>query len=149
MARLNAVETVDDLAVAAEIDKNLRAALARINRQSVNLRRTFIIRDETRRLAAGLICSTAYGWLHIEALWVDDTHQGQGLGRSLMKAAEVFARENGCHGAWLDTSTGAACTFYEKLGYRVFAELANGSGLEPAGHRRRFLRRMLAEPDDI
>lgn len=143
MARLSAVETTDDAAVVAEIDRNLLASLARINRQSTNLQRVFIVRDEADGLVAGLICSTAYGWLHIEALWVDEAHQGQGLGRKLMSAAEVFARDESCHGAWLDTSNASACTFYQKLGFTVFGKLENGEGREPSEHCRWFMRRAL------
>ena len=143
MARLSAVEASCDPAVTAEIERNLLASLARLNRQSANLRRTFVIYDHDGDLLAGLACSTAYGWLHVETLWVADAHRGQGLGRKLMATAESFGRDQACHGAWLETSSADAFAFYRKLGYSLFGELANGEGRFPVEHHRWFLQRKL------
>lgn len=137
------LETTDDPAVARQIEQELLASLARINRQNVNLRRTFVIRDREGQLVAGLTCSTAYGWLRVEALWVADDFCARGIGRELMNAAEAFGREQGCHSAWLDTSNADAHAFYRRLGYTVFGELANGEGRFPAEHRRWFLQQRL------
>lgn len=143
MADLRPIETTDEPAVADQIERELLASLATINRQGANDSRTFCLRDEIGELVAGLTCSTAYGWLHIETLWVAEPLRAQGLGRRLMDAAEAFGRDTGCHSAWLDTSSAAAHGFYRKLGYSVFGELANGEGRFPAEHRRWFLRRAL------
>ncbi len=138
-----AIETTDDPAVAGQIEQALRATLALINRQSVNDSRTFCLRDREGQLVAGLTCSTSYGWLHVETLWVSDVHRAKGLGRQLMHAAEAFAREQGCHSAWLESSNPGALAFYRQRGYEVFGELVNGEGRHPAEHRRWFLRRTL------
>ena len=143
MADLRPIETTDDPAVAHEIERELRASLASINRQSANHHRTFCLRDREGQLVAGLTCSTAYGWLHVETLWVAAAQRNRGLGRQLMNAAETFGRENSCHSACLDTSNPDAFAFYQRLGYGVFGELANGEGKVPAEHRRRFLQRTL------
>jgi hypothetical protein len=45
----------------------------------------------------------------------------------------------GCVGVWLDTFSFQARGFYEKLGYRVFGEVAD----YPPGHTRHFLKKSL------
>ena len=37
-----------------------------------------------QEVVAGLICDVAYGWLTVEALWVDASQRGQGLGSRLL-----------------------------------------------------------------
>ena len=143
MADIGPIETTDDPLIAHEIEQQLIASLSRINRQTGNHRQTFYLRDQLGRLVAGLTCSTAYGWLHIETLWVEDSMHARGFGRALMAAAEAFGRDKGCHGAWLDTSNADAFAFYRRLGYSVFGELINGEGRFPAEHRRWFLQRSL------
>ncbi len=137
------IEITDDPEAAQQIERELLASLARINRQSANLRQSFAVKDRSGQLIAGLTCSTAYGWLHVEALWVDDPHCGQGFGRNLMNAAETFGGDEGCHSVWLDTSNPGAAAFYQALGYTVFGELKNGEGNDRPEHRRWFLQRRL------
>ncbi len=52
---------------------------------------------------------------------VDPMSQGCGVGRSLMRAAESYAREQSCHGMALDTAEGAneLIDLYERWGYRI------------------------------
>ncbi|MGH1483545.1 MAG: GNAT family N-acetyltransferase [Geminicoccales bacterium] len=129
--------------VIQEIEEHLLASLARINRQAENLHRTFCLKGQDGQLLGGLTCSTAYGWLHIETLWVSHAYRIQGFGRQLMDAAETFGRNHGCHSAWLDTSNDGAQVFYKRLGYEVFGELGNGEDRPPAEHHRWFLQRRL------
>ena len=143
MADIGPIESTDDPAIAEQIEHELRASLSRVNRQTANYRKTFCLRGQQGQLVAGLSCSTAYGWLHIETLWVADRLQAHGLGRKLVETAEAFGLENGCHGAWLDTSNAGAYAFYRRLGYSAFGKLANGEGKFPAQHRRWFLQRAL------
>jgi len=65
--------------------------------------------------------------------------EGGGLGKELMKRAEVYALERGCTDAFLDTFSFQARSFYEKLGYRVFGVLEN----HPAGHQHYFMTKQL------
>lgn len=143
MVGLGDIETADDPAIAKQIDEQLRKSLSQMNRQALNLHRTFHQRDQHGEIVAGLTCSTAYGWVHIETLWVTVDLRGRGLGRKLMIAAEAFGRDNGCHGAWLDTSNTGAFAFYRRIGYSVFGELNNSEGQFPAEHHRWFLKRAL------
>jgi GNAT superfamily N-acetyltransferase len=89
--------------------------------------------------SGGLNGYVSYGWLFIETLWIADSARLQGLGTSLMLAAEKEARKHGCERAWVDTFSFQARRFYEKLGYVVFGELEE----YPPGHSRYFLRKEL------
>ncbi len=94
-------------------------------------------------LAGGLSGVLSWGWLFVDALWVETAARGQGVGRSLMARAEAHAVEQGCHDAWLDTFQ--ARGFYEGLGYVMFGSLEG----YPDGQTRYFLRKRLAAPDMI
>jgi GNAT superfamily N-acetyltransferase len=88
-------------------------------------------------LLGGLYGATMWGWLMIDGLWVAEELRGRGLGRRLLLAAEAAAVERGCRGAWLGTFDFQSCGFYERLGYTVFAELADF----PDGHTHYHLRK--------
>ena len=62
-------------------------------------------------------------WLMIDGLWVAAALRGRGFGTQLLDAAEEIAIARGCRGAWLGTFDFQARAFYERRGYRVFAEL--------------------------
>jgi GNAT superfamily N-acetyltransferase len=98
-----------------------------------------LARGEDGALVGGLVGGTSYGWLLVKVLWVAEELRGQGLGARIMKLAEEAALSRGCHGAWLDTSSARARSFYEKLGYEVFGMLENREGEKPQGHARFFL----------
>jgi ribosomal protein S18 acetylase RimI-like enzyme len=42
-------------------------------------------------------------WLHIAALWVEETRRNQGLGRQLLRTAKLEAVRRGCHYVQLET----------------------------------------------
>jgi GNAT superfamily N-acetyltransferase len=83
-------------------------------------------------LVAALTGATVWSWLSIDVLWVTPELRGQGYGRRLVSEAESLAHGRGCRHARLDTFDFQARTFYEELGYRVYAELADF----PEGHRQ-------------
>lgn len=95
------------------------------------------LRDADGRLRAGVAGLISWGWLFIEAAWVDDALRGQGVGAALMRRAEAHARACGCHAAWLDTFQAEG--FYLALGYERFGLLEG----YPAGQYRAFLRKRL------
>jgi GNAT superfamily N-acetyltransferase len=76
-------------------------------------------------LMGGLYGATMWGWLMVDGLWVAEELRGRGLGRRLLLAAEAVAVGRGCRGTWLGTFDFQSRGFYERLGYTVFAELAN------------------------
>jgi GNAT superfamily N-acetyltransferase len=101
-------------------------------------RRGVFIRDKDNAIAAGLAGHTYGDWLFVEDLWVRADLRGHGIGRQLLGAAEVRARERGCHSAWLDTWSFQAPWFYPKFGYTVFGKLDY-----PPRSKRFFLQKRL------
>jgi len=70
--------------------------------------------------------------LHIDKLWVDESHRRSGYGRSLVTTAENRARSRGCSMAYLSTFEFQAPSFYAALGYAAFGELID----VPRGSKR-------------
>lgn len=95
--------------------------------------------DGAGELIAGLYGYLSYSWLFVEVLWVAENSRKCGHGTRLLDRAEEFAREHGCHSAWLDTFSFRAPGFYEKQGYTLFGELRN----YPGEHQRLFLWKRL------
>ena len=83
---------------------------------------------EQQRSRAVVLGNIVGGWLHVRSLWVDKLWRGRGYATQLMAAAERYAIAKGCVAAFLQTASYEARPLYEKLGYRVFAELRRPSG---------------------
>jgi ribosomal protein S18 acetylase RimI-like enzyme len=98
----------------------------------------FRLLDKAQRMVGGLSCVESWGWMFVDAVWVDAGHRGTGGGRMLMRAAETHAVAIGCHSVWLDTFQ--ARGFYERLGYEVFGQLED----YPGPQTRWFLRKHVA-----
>ena len=81
------------------------------------------VRDGKGRIVGGLLGQTFWGWLHIDILWIDEPQRGLGLGRDLLRTAELEAVRRGCRGVFLDTLSMQAPSFYEKHGYECFGAL--------------------------
>jgi GNAT superfamily N-acetyltransferase len=88
-------------------------------------------------IVGGLWGRTAWGWLHMDTLYVPDALRRSGIGSKLVRMAEEEALRRGCRGAWLDTFSFQARAFYEHLGYRVFGTIED----QPPGHARHFLQK--------
>ena len=97
------------------------------------------LRDADGRVVGGLTGHVKWRWLYVAKLWVDERFRGQGAGARLMNAAEQFARERHCIGAYLDTFEYQARPFYEGLGYTIFGTLEG----HPPGLRQYFLSKAL------
>jgi GNAT superfamily N-acetyltransferase len=100
---------------------------------------TIFVRDADGALAGGLLGGSAWGWLHIDILWVDERARGQGYGQRLIGLAEAEGRRRGCHHVFVDTMSFQALPFYQKLGYAQWGELDDF----PIGHKRHFLKKAL------
>jgi GNAT superfamily N-acetyltransferase len=100
-------------------------------------RMTYFLRGPAGEIAGGLDGHTSWGWLFVRILWVATPYQRQGYGRELLQRAEAEAKTRGCCSAYLDTFDFQARGFYERLGYRLFGELAGF----PPGHTRYFLEK--------
>ncbi|HWA90978.1 MAG TPA: GNAT family N-acetyltransferase [Rhizomicrobium sp.] len=97
------------------------------------------IRDADGALHGGVIGRLAGDSVYMEVVWNDDAVRGTGLGRQTMRLVEDRARALGAREAWLYTMSFQAKPFYEKLGYRQFAELSWLGGK----HARHFMRKDL------
>lgn len=97
------------------------------------------IRDADDGIHGGILAYLNWNWLDISLLWVDDTLRNGGHGRKLMQEMEAIGIARGCRHAHLDTFSFQAKSFYESLGYEVFASLSD----YPPGHARYFLKKSL------
>jgi len=98
------------------------------------------VRDEDGKVVAGISGYTAWGWLYVQWLWVDERLQGQQMAGRMLQAAEQEALARGCQNAWIDTFNPKAVKAYERQGYRPFGAL----GDFPVGRTRIFLQKKLA-----
>jgi GNAT superfamily N-acetyltransferase len=84
-----------------------------------------LLRDGNGNLTGGLIADTYWQWLDLDDFWLVESVRGQGIGRSMLQAAEQEAVARGCRFAKLETFSFQARGFYEKCGYRVVGQLQN------------------------
>ncbi|MBQ9353713.1 GNAT family N-acetyltransferase [Phyllobacterium sp.] len=97
------------------------------------------VRDEADRVVGGISGYTAWGWLYVQWLWVDESFRGQHMAGRMLDAAEQEAAARGCHGAYIDTFNPRAAKTYQKQGYQTFATLPDF----PMGRDRIFLQKRL------
>ncbi|MDX8434574.1 GNAT family N-acetyltransferase [Mesorhizobium abyssinicae] len=97
------------------------------------------VRDEAGKVVAGISGYTAWGWLFVQWLWVDESLRGQHMAGQMLQAAELEAVARGCHGAWIDTFNPRAARAYERQGYQPFGTLPDF----PFGRSRIFLQKSL------
>lgn len=83
------------------------------------------LRDVDGAIRGGLVGDTAYGWLHVDVIWMEEDIRGQGWGSRLLAGAEGEAVARGCRRAYLDTATFQAPGFYEKHGYREVGRITD------------------------
>jgi len=131
-----------DPSFSKELETALLADLRDLSVQGVNDSINLAARSPDGKLLAGLAATTSYGWLRINMLWVIKDRRNAGIGKDLVRQAIDFGIARQCHSSWLETSNPAARSFYERLGFQVFATLANAD-LPPAEHIRWFLRQDL------
>jgi GNAT superfamily N-acetyltransferase len=95
------------------------------------------VRDENSVIRGGVAAEFSWGWLYIDALWMDEAWRGRGYGTALMTAVEQAAVARGIDKAYLATTDFQAPAFYRKLGYEVWATLED----RPPGHRYFYLKK--------
>src|SRR2546427_1426375 len=98
------------------------------------------LRDDKGQIVGGAHGWTAFGWLHIDVLWLRENIRRKGLGRQVLQATEAEAKKRGCKFAELETFSFQALGFYQKNGYTVFGELDQIAG----EHRWYFLKKNLS-----
>ncbi|TPI23680.1 GNAT family N-acetyltransferase [Mesorhizobium sp. B3-2-1] len=97
------------------------------------------VRGEDGAVVAGISGYTAWGWLYVQWLWVDERLRGQHMAGQMLDAAEREAVARGCQNAWIDTFNPSAAKVYQRQGYQPFGTLADF----PVGRSRIFLRKTL------
>lgn len=97
------------------------------------------ITDEDGKILGGMSGYTAWGWLYIQWLWLDEPLRGQKLAGRLLQMAEAEAVKRGCQAAFIDTFNPIALKAYERQGYEVFGQLPEF----PKGRTRSFLKKIL------
>lgn len=123
-----------------QIDDGLTSFNERTYPDSAAAPLTLSFQSVDGRTVAGLLGRSAYGWMRVDILWVDESNRGKGLGAQLLAKAEQIAIERGCYGVHLDTHSFQAPEFYQRLGYEVFGELEN----YPGEHKHFYYRKTLA-----
>ncbi|MBZ9769057.1 GNAT family N-acetyltransferase [Mesorhizobium sp. CA6] len=98
------------------------------------------VRGNTGTLVAGISGYTAWGWLYVQWLWVDERLRGKGIAAGMLDAAEQEAAARGCHSAWIDTFNPIAEKVYRRQGYQPFGTLPDF----PIGRSRVFLQKKLS-----
>ena len=97
-----------------------------------------LVRGEGKVLG-GISGYTAWGWLYVQWLWLDESLRGQGMAGRVLQIAEDEAVRRGCHGAYIDTFNPVALRVYQRQGYVPFGELKDF----PKGRTRTFLQKAL------
>lgn len=85
----------------------------------------FFIKGRGGEILGGLLGDIWGGWLHVGSLWVSESIRGRRFAGELMARAHQYAIEKSCTHTHLQTGSYEARPFYEKLGYRIYAELQN------------------------
>ena len=96
-------------------------------------------RDVDGKVIGGLIVNLQPGWkwMHLQRLWVDESHRRAGIGRRLVETAEKEGQKRGCLHVSVDTFEFQAPGFYEKQGYSVYGVMED----YPVGHKKFLLRK--------
>ena len=103
------------------------------------------VRSPRNDVIAAVTGHTWGGTCHVTHLWVHEEHRHNGLGSSLMNAVEIEARRRGCRQVILATHSFLAPEFYERLGYRRQATIAQ----YPAGHAQLHYRKDLEDANNV
>ncbi len=80
-------------------------------------------REQGETVVGGAVGRTWGECCELRQLWVAESHRRCGLGTRLVREVERRARERGCRLLYLETFSFQAKPFYEKIGYRVNAEI--------------------------
>ena len=72
------------------------------------------LRNEQNEAIGGAHGWTAFGWLHIRALWLRQDRRRQGWGTRLLRATEIEAVKRECRYLHLETFSFQALGFYQK-----------------------------------
>jgi GNAT superfamily N-acetyltransferase len=97
------------------------------------------VRDDERRIVAGISGMTWGGCCELHAMWVDEPLRGRGLARALMAGAESLARRRGCSLVEFFAYDLLVAGLFERLGYDAVG-IIEGC---PTGSAARWYRKNL------
>jgi GNAT superfamily N-acetyltransferase len=97
------------------------------------------VRDNDNRIIAGICGNTWGGCAEIRQFWVEQSRRKQGLGTTLLIAAEQEALRRGCRQMLLMTFSFQAPAFYARHGFEVVAAVED----HPRGHKNMLMRKLL------
>ncbi|MEK4486319.1 GNAT family N-acetyltransferase [Psychrobacillus sp. FSL H8-0484] len=100
---------------------------------------SFILRNDDGDIMGGITGTIFWYHLHIDFLWVDQLHRGNGYGIELLHQIEATARENQCRLIQLDSFSFQASDFYQKFGYQVVGVIED----HPKGFQQYYLEKKL------
>lgn len=66
--------------------------------------------------------------LYVSQLWIHPQFRKAGLGRRIMEACEILARDRGCIRIWVDTLSYQAPDFYVRCGFQEQGRIAGYRG---------------------
>ncbi len=84
-----------------------------------------VIRDEKNVIIAGILTKIYLNSMHVELLWIEESHRKMRLGTELLAKVEQVAIERECTFIYLETFSFQALDFYKKHCYEVFATLSD------------------------
>ena len=87
------------------------------------LRFSLFVRSARGDVVGGLNARVAFGNLHVDQVWCDESIRVRGYGSTLLARAEQFASEKGATAAVLNTVDRELITFYGRRGYRLIGEV--------------------------
>ncbi|MAU10079.1 MAG: hypothetical protein CL607_09680 [Anaerolineaceae bacterium] len=105
----------------------------------VNQKLAVFLRDDEGNVRGGLYGNVFWDWFDLRYLWIDEAYRGQGYTRQLFDVAEAELRERQAVGIVTDTADFQAPDVYKKLGFEVFATLAD----RPPGHTSYLIQKYL------
>ncbi|MEJ6396542.1 GNAT family N-acetyltransferase [Yoonia sp. 208BN28-4] len=88
----------------------------------------FAAHDDAGAMIGGCRGEIAFRSARVSELWVSEAARGQGLGGTLLQAAEAHARDHDCIRIHIETRNEGARRLYERQGYRIFGELTHYDG---------------------
>lgn len=94
----------------------------KLNRNYWTLKKVRIKAEDQGTIAGGLVGQVVGGVFYIDELIIDHKKRMLGIGKEILKKAEVYARKNKAHITYLYTGEKwDAVRFYEKLGFKKTA----------------------------
>ena len=133
---------VEDSPAAADVSLlEERVAAAAMAAAGVAEEQEFAIfaRGADGRVVAGISALVWGGYCELQAMWVEESLRGRGLGHALMSGAETEARRRGCTLVVFHAYDLLARGLYERLGYETVGIIENC----PAGSSARWYRKVL------